>query len=185
MIGTGRLWLGLLSVAALGLLSGCDWLFGSSMPVSSQKLRPGADRQIGPTGALPAPGAGQQYEPGLAPVDETHQQPIGSIIQAKGGQKVQKEAADKEAAERDAKAREERQAREAADKEAADKEPKDKEPRSTKTGVSGLPGRPAAAEPGNSGSTDPAAPAAAPAANPAAPAIPAPPPEQPAAPPRT
>src|SRR5262245_28267696 len=110
-IGGGRPWRGLLGVAALGLLSGCGWLFGDDTPV--HKARPGADRQVAPSGALPAPSGGQGYDASLVPLDDTRQPQIGTVVQAKGGQKAQKEAADKESAERDAKAREEREKREA------------------------------------------------------------------------
>ena len=119
----GRSWLGLLGVSSLALLSGCGW-FDGGPPAGSAKLRPGADRQIQASGALPSGNPGQQYEQGISAADETRgQQPqIGSIVAAKGGQKAQREAADKEAAERDAKAREARLEREAAEKEAKAKE---------------------------------------------------------------
>lgn len=151
MIGSFRLWRGLLGVSAAAILAGCGW-FGSSSPTDSQKARPGADRQVAPTGALPSANPGRQYEPGVAATDETRSPQIGSIIPAKGGQKAQKEAADKEAAERDAKAREEREARDAAEREAKAKEPPPP-PRTSPAGA--LPGRPAAAEIGGK-STAPA-----------------------------
>jgi hypothetical protein len=100
-------WRGLLAASTLALLTGCGWFGGSSAPVG--KARPGADRQIAPTGTLPAPGATGQSEQGVSPADETRG-PIGSVVTTKGGQRVQKEAADKAAADRDAKAREQRQA---------------------------------------------------------------------------
>jgi hypothetical protein len=105
-----------LVLPALLSVGGCDWLgLGSSTPSSSEKARPGAERQVTVTTSLPgARGAG--YDGAVAPVDETRSAPIGSMVAAKGGQKAQIEAANKEAAERDAKAREERerQQREAA-----------------------------------------------------------------------
>jgi hypothetical protein len=181
LVGGGRVWRGLLCVAALGALSGalsgCDWLFGDSTPIAGQKPRPGAERQIAPGAALPAPGASQGYDSSLVPVDETRQTQIGSIIQGKGGQKAQKDAADKESAERDAKAREDREKREAADKEAKEKEKeadKDKG-QSGPPPQAGVPSKPAAAERGNIDTGDRAPPAApaAPAAGPAgAPAVP-------------
>src|SRR5690242_2864584 len=92
-----------------GLLGGCEWLgLTSRTPVNSEKARPGAERQVNVTNSLPAARAGG-YDASIAPVDENRGAPrLGSIVQGKGGQKAQKEAADKEAAERDAKAREER-----------------------------------------------------------------------------
>ena len=112
------------SVAALILLSGCDWLgIGSSTPTSSEKARPGADRQIGVTNSLPAARA-SGYDSSFAPVDETRSAPrIGSVVQGKGGQKAQKEAAEKDANQREAKDREDRarQQREADLRKAADK----------------------------------------------------------------
>jgi hypothetical protein len=111
-------------VAALILLSGCDWLgIGSSTPTSSEKARPGADRQIGVTNSLPAARA-SGYDSSFAPVDETRSAPrIGSVVQGKGGQKAQKEAAEKDANQREAKDREDRarQQREADLRKAADK----------------------------------------------------------------
>ncbi|HEY4168763.1 MAG TPA: hypothetical protein VGM96_18395 [Reyranella sp.] len=111
-------------VAALILLSGCDWLgIGSSTPTSSEKARPGAERQVGVTNSLPAARA-SGYDSSFAPVDETRSAPrIGSVVQGKGGQKAQKEAAEKDANQREAKDREDRarQQREADLKTAADK----------------------------------------------------------------
>jgi hypothetical protein len=97
------------SVAALILLSGCDWLgIGSSTPTSSEKARPGAERQVGITNSLPAARAAG-YDSSFAPVDETRSAPkIGSVVQGKGGQKAQKEAAEKDSFQREARDREER-----------------------------------------------------------------------------
>ena len=124
-IGSFRLWRSLLGVSALVLLSGCGW-FGGGNDLNSQKARPGADRNVAGTGALPSANPGRQYEPGFAATDETRTPRVGSIVAAKGGQKAQKEAADKEAAERDAKDREAREKREAAEREAKAKD-KEKE----------------------------------------------------------
>ena len=116
MMGSFRLWRSLLGVSALVLLSGCGW-FGGGNQLESQKLRPGADRNVAGSGALPSANPGRQYEPGFAATDETRTPQVGSIVAGKGGQKAQKEAIDKEAAERDAKDREAREKREAADRE--------------------------------------------------------------------
>jgi hypothetical protein len=154
-------------VSALVLLSGCGW-FGGGNHLESQKARPGADRTIAVSGALPSANPGR-YEPGYAATDETRTPRVGSIVAAKGGQKAQKEATEKEAAERDAK---DREAREAVDREQKAKE-KDPTPTAARSTVPGLPGRPAAAEPGNANSsktTPVTAPGTAPA--PAAPATP-------------
>lgn len=111
----------------LVLLGGCEWLGLSSSTTNSAKARPGAERQVSVTNALPAAhGAG--YDASVAPVDENRGAPaLGSIVQGKGGQKAQIEAANKDASERDAKAREDhaRQEREAALKKAqeGDKKP--------------------------------------------------------------
>ena len=97
----------------LVLLGGCDWLgWGSGSPTNSEKARPGAERGVAVTNSLPsARGAG--YDASVAPIDENRSAPrLGSVVQGKGGQKAQKEAADKESSERDAKAREERVRRE-------------------------------------------------------------------------
>jgi hypothetical protein len=109
----------LIGVGVLLLLGGCDWLFGSSSPANTEKVRPGAERQVNATNTLPA-ARGAGYDASVAPVDENRGFRIGSSVQAKGGQKAQKEALEKEASERDAKAREEREraAREAALKKA-------------------------------------------------------------------
>jgi Meckel syndrome type 1 protein len=97
-------------VTALILLSGCDWLgIGSSTPSSSEKARPGAERQVGVTNSLPAARAAGGYDSSFAPVDETRSAPrIGSVVQGKGGQKVQKEAAEKDANQRESRDREDR-----------------------------------------------------------------------------
>ena len=101
---------GLLAVSLSALLAGCGWFGGNDLaPVA--KARPGADRQIAPTGTLPSPHPGHAVEPGVAPVNEATPQ-LGSIVNAKGGQKVQKEAAEKDIADRDAKEREQRNAAE-------------------------------------------------------------------------
>ena len=104
-----RVWLSLLGVSAMALLSGCGWF--DSEPVTSQKARPGADRQVPGTAGLPSASAGRQYEQGLSATDETRQPQIGSLVSAKGGQKAQKEAADKKLAEVKARISEERQER--------------------------------------------------------------------------
>jgi hypothetical protein len=97
-----RTWRGLLAVSTLALLTGCGWFGGSDAPTG--KARPGADRQIAPTGTLPSARPGGQSEQGVVPTDETRN-PIGSVVSTKGGQRAQKEAADKAAADRDAKAK--------------------------------------------------------------------------------
>jgi hypothetical protein len=118
-----RSFCGLLGVSMLGLLSGCDWLFGSSTPANTAKVRPGAERQVPASNSLPPVGAGGQHDAAIAPVDETRSAPkIGSVIPDKGGQKAQIEAAAKEAAERDKQARE---AREKAALDAADRKAKE------------------------------------------------------------
>ena len=70
MIGSFRLWRSLLGVSALALLSGCGW-FGGGTQLDSQKARPGADRNVAGSGALPSANPGRQYEPGFAATDET------------------------------------------------------------------------------------------------------------------
>src|SRR5437868_3310772 len=113
---------GLLGVSTLALLAGCDW-FGGSTPSNAAKARPGAERQVGASNALPSASAGRQYDAAIAATDETRTGPkIGSIVADKGGQKAQLEAAAKEASERDKQARE---AREKAAQEAADRKAKE------------------------------------------------------------
>lgn len=99
-----RIWRGLLAVSTFALLTGCGW-FGGDAPTG--KARPGADRQIAPTGTLPSANPGGQSEQTVVPADETRgtTPAIGSVVSTKGGQRAQKEAADKAAADRDAKAR--------------------------------------------------------------------------------
>jgi hypothetical protein len=101
---------GLLGVLILLSVNGCDWLFGSSTPTNAERARPGAERQVAPSNALPPAGGGHGYDAASMPVDETRTGPkIGSVIADKGGQKAQIDAANKEAAERDKRAREERE----------------------------------------------------------------------------
>jgi hypothetical protein len=196
-IGNSRLWLSLLGVSTLALLSGCGW-FGGGSPSTSQKARPGVDRQMPATGALP-PATGQQHDSGVVPADPVGTPQIGSIVPAKGGQKAQKEATEKEALERDAKEREERLKREAEERDAKAKAPP--EPVKATPPAAAVPSKPAAAERGDaapaatgspppmSGSPPPGATAPPPAPVTSAPVAPPPqlPPaaEQPAAPPRT
>ena len=59
------------SVAALILLSGCDWLGIGGGPTSSEKARPGAERQVGLTNSLPAARSAGGYDSSFIPVDET------------------------------------------------------------------------------------------------------------------
>jgi hypothetical protein len=68
-----RNWLGLLGVSSLALLSGCGW-FDGGPPAGAAKLRPGADRQVQTSGALPSRNSGQQYEQGISAADETRGQ---------------------------------------------------------------------------------------------------------------
>jgi hypothetical protein len=98
---------GVLALSTFALLAGCGWFGGSDAPTG--RARPGADRQIAPTGTLPSARPGGQSEQGVVPTDETRN-PIGSVVSTKGGQRAQKEAADKAAADRDAKEREQRNA---------------------------------------------------------------------------
>jgi hypothetical protein len=105
-------WRGLLAVSTVALLTGCGWFGGGSAPVG--KARPGADRQIAPTGTLPSANPAGTAEQGVTPVDETRTT-VGTVVPGQGGQRSQKQAADKAAADRDAKAREQRQAPAAAE----------------------------------------------------------------------
>jgi hypothetical protein len=168
-------------VAALILLSGCDWLgIGSGTPTSSEKARPGAERQVGLTNSLPAARAAGGYDSSFVPVDETRSAPrIGSVVQGKGGQKAQKDAAEKEANQRDAKDREDRarQQREADLKKDAEKaaggKPGDK---SASSGTATPPAPSSDAVPPPPAPAPPAPVSSAPlAAPPAAPAVPPPP----------
>ena len=95
-------WPGLLAVSTLALLTGCGWFGGANAPVG--KARPGADRQIAPTGTLPSASPAATSEQGVTPGDETRRT-VGTVVPGQGGQRAQKQAADK-AAERDVKARE-------------------------------------------------------------------------------
>jgi hypothetical protein len=97
-----RTWRGLLAASTFALLAGCGWFGGGDPPTG--KARPGADRQVAPTGSLPSANPGRTFEQGVTPVDETRGT-VGSVVSAKGGQRAQKEAADKAAADRDAKAK--------------------------------------------------------------------------------
>ncbi len=116
--------LSLLAVATCMILAGCGWFGGGDAPVG--KARPGADRQIAPTGTLPAAHPAVQAAPAaVAPLDETRAATpaIGSIVAPTGGQKVQKEAEEKAAIERDVKERERRAERDAAIRAAESRQP--------------------------------------------------------------
>jgi hypothetical protein len=89
-------------------LGGCDWLgWGDSTPARAQNVRPGMERAVPASSALPAAGS-HSYDASIVPVDDRGGQ-IGSIVAGKGGQKAQQDAVKKEEAERDAKARAERE----------------------------------------------------------------------------
>lgn len=155
-----KVWRGLAAISVMALLSGCGWFGGGAMPVG--KARPGADRAITPSAALPPPPGGAGIDSSVAPVEEATPA-IGSVIPGKGGQKAQKEALEKEAVERDAKARKDREERDAAEKAARAAE---KSGEKAKAGAT----RAAATEPPAG-----AAPAAAtepPAADPSGPVLP-------------
>src|SRR5215475_6914801 len=116
------LWLG---IAPFTMLGGCGWFDGDA-PANSTKIRPGAERAMAPSNALPSASAGRQYDAPVAAIDETRSGPkIGSIVPDKGGQKAQLEAAAKEAAERDKAAREEREKAAEAERKAKEAEAKD------------------------------------------------------------
>ena len=106
----------------LAMLSGCGWFEGSA-PVGAPP-RPGVERDVAPSSALPPAPGNRQYDAAVTAGDETRHTTaaIGSVISAKGGQKAQKEAIEKEQADRDRKDREARLEREAADKDAKNKE---------------------------------------------------------------
>src|SRR5229473_6598649 len=88
-----RSFFGLLGLSMVALLSGCDWLFGSSTPSNTAKVRPGAERQVPASNSLPPAGSGRQYDAAVTPLDETRTGPkIGSIVPDKGGQKAQLDA---------------------------------------------------------------------------------------------
>jgi len=110
--GDSRLWRArLLALSSFMLLAGCDWIpwFDSSTPATGERVRPGAERQVGTSAGLPSAGTGRQYDAGVAPVDETRGGgQLGSIVAGKGGQKAQLDAAAQDAAKRDAQARENR-----------------------------------------------------------------------------
>lgn len=92
-------------------LNGCGWFDGEASPLQTAPLRPGVDRQTTATGLPPAPNRGT-YDVGVAPVEDRNQ-PLGTIVAAKGGQKAQIEAAEKDRAGRDAEREKERARREA------------------------------------------------------------------------
>jgi hypothetical protein len=163
------IWVGV----ALLLLGGCDWLGIGGSSTNSEKVRPGVERQVTVTNALPAARA-SGYDGSVTPVDETRSAPrIGSVVAGKGGQKAQKEAVDKEAAERDAKAREERlrHQREAALKKAQEGDKAgDKKPAATPTDAAPpVPAASATPPPAGSAPVTAAPLAPAPAAPPAPP----------------
>ncbi len=108
-----KVWRGLAAVSVMALVSGCGWFGGGATPTG--KARPGADRAIAPSSALPPAPGGAGIDSGATAVEESTPA-IGSIVPGKGGQKAQKEALEKEAAERDAIARKEREERDAAEK---------------------------------------------------------------------
>ena len=108
-----KVWRGLAAVSVMALVSGCGWFGGGASPTG--KARPGADRAVAPSSALPPPSGGAGVDSSATATEEATPA-IGSIVPGKGGQKAQKEAIEKEATERDAKARKEREEREAVEK---------------------------------------------------------------------
>ncbi|MCF8533395.1 MAG: hypothetical protein K9G48_10365 [Reyranella sp.] len=101
---------GLIAVFAAALLGGCGLFDGGPSPLQKKAIRPGADRAVAPSSALPpAPAGRSAYDGGGAVGPEKIAAPIGSIVSTKGGQQSQKEALEKQAMERDAAAREARE----------------------------------------------------------------------------
>jgi len=111
-------WYGISAVFLSVVLAGCGW-FGDNSAAPLVKARPGADRRVAPSAALPPPEAGHRFEQDVTPADETRGTAPGSVVATKGGQRAQREAAEKETAARDAK---ERDARDAAEREAKTKQ---------------------------------------------------------------
>lgn len=97
-------------VLAASTLSGCGWFdgwFGKASPLQSAPLRPGVDRQTTATGLPPAPNRGA-YDAGVVPLEDSRNQPLGTVVAAKGGQKAQIEKMEKERAQQDAEREKER-----------------------------------------------------------------------------
>jgi hypothetical protein len=92
-------------------LNGCGWFDGKASPLQTAPLRPGVDRQTTAAGLPPAPNRGS-YDVGVTPVEDRNQ-PLGTIVAGKGGQKAQIEAAEKDRAERDAERDKQRAQRQA------------------------------------------------------------------------
>jgi hypothetical protein len=91
-------------------LAGCGWFDSApTSPLQTQRLRPGADKQSTTPGLPPAPQRGS-YEGPQAPVDDTRNQPVGTIVSTKGGQKAQLEIKEKERGQREAERNRERSA---------------------------------------------------------------------------
>lgn len=111
-------WSGISAVSLSALLAGCGW-FGGDNAAPLVKARPGADRRVAPSAALPPPESGHRFEQDVTSADETRGTAPGSVVATKGGQRAQREAAEKETAARDAK---ERDARDAAEREAKTKQ---------------------------------------------------------------
>ena len=154
MIGSFRLWRSLLGVSALVLLSGCGW-FGGGSNVTTNKARPGADRDVVGVGALPSANPGRQYEPGYAATDETRLPRVGSIV-AGQGRPEGPEGSGRQGG-RGARRQGSRGAREARGRrprgEGEEKEKEKETPAAARPVSSGVPGMPAAAERGNADSS--------------------------------
>ncbi len=118
---------GLLAVSVSALLAGCGWFSGDAA-APAVKARPGADRMVAPSAALPPPEPGHRFERDVTPADETRGTAPGSVVGAKGGQRAQKEAIEKDIADRDAKEREARAAAEREAKARQQSEPLEKAP---------------------------------------------------------
>jgi len=116
-------------ILAATTLNGCGWFDGKASPLQTAPLRAGVDRQTTATGLPPAPSRGT-YDAGITPVEDRNQ-PLGTIVAAKGGQKAQIEAAEKDRAERDAERDKERARREAErNREKTEERPEDAPPAS-------------------------------------------------------
>jgi hypothetical protein len=74
------------------LLAACD---NGPSPPASQGARPGVDKTVSLSAALPPPQPGR-YEPGITPDNEEKSDSVGQIVPGRGGQKVQKEKAKRE-----------------------------------------------------------------------------------------
>jgi hypothetical protein len=86
-------------IGAAFLLGACD---SGPSPFQRQAARPGADRSVPASNALPPAPSRSGYDGAIAPENDTQGAKVGALVAHDGGQQAQREKEDKERAKLEA-----------------------------------------------------------------------------------